>query len=282
MARHDYTAPLEGTEHIVVTDDGARLRTVVSGSGDKTVLLAHGYAGAAVQWSLIASRLTAEGLRVISFDQRGHSGSSIGSNGTGSSAMASDYGTILEHHDATDVTLVGHSMGGFLSIAFLLSDAAAVARISSLLLMGTFAGDVSRNNPQNKLQIPLIKSGVLQKMLGFGPVATAFTKSLIGDDFEPEMVDAFVPVFLDTDHANLIPILQAMVNENRYDRLGEIAMPCTVVVGSKDKTTPPFHTADLHAGIAGSTLLTLPGVGHGLQWESPDEIAAEIVKLARS
>ena len=280
MARYDYTAPLEGTEHIVETADGAKLRTVVTGSGDQTVLLAHGYGGAAAHWTLIASRLTAEGLRVISFDQRGHSGSSVGSNGTGSGAMAADYGAILEHHDATNVTLVGHSMGGFLSIAFLLSDSAAVERIGSLLLMGTFAGDVSRKNPQNKLQIPLIKSGILQKMLGIGPVAKGFTKSLIGDDFEPEMIDAFVPVFLDADHAELIPILQAMVDENRYDRLGEIDMPCTIVVGSKDKTTPPFHTADLHAGIAGSKLLTLPGIGHGLNWEAPDEIAAEIVKLA--
>lgn len=193
--------------------------------------------------------------------------------------MASDYGAILEHHDATDVTLVGHSMGGFLSIAFLVSGSPAVERISSLLLMGTFAGDVSRKNPQNKLQIPLIKSGILQKLLGLGPVATAFTKSLVGDDFEPEMVDAFVPVFLEADHAKLIPILQAMVDENRYDRLDEIEMPCTVLVGSKDKTTPPFHTADLHAGIQGSTLVTLPGIGHGLNWEAPDAIVAEIVAL---
>ena len=282
MARHDYTAPLEGTEHIVESADGAKLRTVVSGSGDKIVLLAHGYAGAAVQWNLIASRLTAQGLRVISFDQRGHGGSSVGSNGTGSSAMASDYEAILEHHDATNVTLVGHSMGGFLSIAFLLSGSPAVERIGSLLLIATFAGDVSRKNSQNKLQIPLIKSGILQKMLSIGPIATAFTKSLVGDDFEPEIVDAFVPVFLETDHAKLIPILQAMVDENRYNRLGEITMPCTVVVGSKDKTTAPFHTADLHAGIAGSTLLTLPGIGHGLNWEAPDEITAEIVKLANA
>lgn len=280
MARHDYTAPLEGTEHIVEAADGAKLRTVVTGSGDHTVLLAHGYAGAAAHWNLIAPRLAVEGLMVISFDQRGHSGSSVGSNSTGSSTMASDYGAILEHHDATNVTLVGHSMGGFLSIAFLLSGSAAVGRIGSLFLMGTFAGDVSRKNPQNKLQIPLIKSGILQKMLGIGPVAKAFTKSLIGDDFEPEMVDAFVPVFLDADHTELLPILQAMVDENRYDRLGEIDMPCTIIVGSKDKTTPPFHTADLHAGIAGSKLRTLPGIGHGLNWEAPDEIAAEIVKLA--
>lgn len=279
MARHDYTAPLDGTEQVVETADGAKLRTFVSGSGDTTVLLAHGYAGAAAHWSLIASRLASQGLRVISFDQRGHGRSTVGSDGTGSSAMASDYGAILEHHDATDVTLVGHSMGGFLSIAFLVSGSPAVERISSLLLMGTFAGDVSRKNPQNKLQIPLIKSGILQKLLGLGPVATAFTKSLVGDDFEPEMVDAFVPVFLEADHAKLIPILQAMVDENRYDRLDEIEMPCTVLVGSKDKTTPPFHTADLHAGIQGSTLVTLPGIGHGLNWEAPDAIVAEIVAL---
>lgn len=281
MATYDYAAPLDGEQRVIESTDGTKLRTVSVGSGDRSVLLAHGFAGNADAWNLVAPMLAEQGLRVVAFDQRGHGESTIGSEGVGSAQMASDYAAILEAYDLTNATLVGHSMGGFLSIAFLVDGPSdAVDRIDSLLLMGTFAGDVSRNNPQNKLQIPLIKFGVLQRLLGFGPVATAFTKTLIGDDFQPGMVDAFVPRFLEADHPNLIPILEAMVGESRYDRLGEISIPTTVLVGEKDKTTPAFHTEDLHAGIAGSKLVRLPGIGHGLNWESPETIANEIVELS--
>lgn len=110
-------------------------------------------------------------------------------------------------------------------------------------------------------------------------MASGFTKSLVGDTFEREMAQAFTPVFLKADHSQLIPILQAMVDESRYRQLGQINLPCTVLIGDKDKTTPPFHSADLHSGIAGSTLVTLPGVGHAANWEAPEEIVREIVAL---
>jgi len=276
----DYTAPTKGETQFVERPDGTRLRTVVSGSGDKTALLVHGYGAGADAWALVVERLTAEGMRVISFDQRGHGQSTIGSDGSGSTAMSSDVGAVLEHYDVTDGTLVGHSMGGFLSIAFLVGDNPAIERVGSVLLMATFAGDVNRDNAQNKLQIPLIKSGLMTKLVRFGPFGTAFVKSLVGDDYQPGMKDAFLSTFLKADHANLVPILQAMGDESRYGELDKIDLPCTVLVGDKDKTTPPFHTADLHAGIAGSKLVTLPGIGHGPNWEAPDQIAKEILDLA--
>lgn len=279
MNRYDYTAALEGTVRFIERPDGTKLRTLQAGSGERTALLAHGYGSAAESWNIVMAKLVEMGMSVVVFDQRGHGQSTVGSDGVGTDQMASDYAAVLEAYSLTNAILVGHSMGGFLSLAFLLGNEEAKSRVGALLLMSTFAGDVSRDNPQNRLQIPLIKSGVLQKLVTFKPMAKAFTKSLIGDDFEDGMVDAFIPAFLRTDHAQLVPVLQAMVEENRYGRLGEIDMPCAVVVGSKDKTTPPFHTTDLHAGIRGSTLRHLPGVGHGPNWEAPDQIVEEIVAL---
>jgi pimeloyl-ACP methyl ester carboxylesterase len=195
--------------------------------------------------------------------------------------MASDYGAILDAYDVVDGVLVGHSMGGFLALAFLLDDqSTATQRVSSLFLMATFAGDVNRKNPQNRLQIPLIQSGILLRMLGIGAIARAFTRSLVGDGFEPEISDAFTTQFRVSDHSRLVPILRALVEEDRYDRLGELSLPCTIIVGTKDKTTPPFHTADLHAGIADSKLVSIAGKGHLLNWEAPSEVAQEIGLLA--
>jgi len=278
MPQYDYKAPMEGAERVVERPDGTRLRTISVGSGDRTAVLAHGYGFTADEWNLVAPRLVEQGFAVIAFDQRGHGASTIGSDGIGSAQMASDYGAVLESYDVQGGVLVGHSMGGFLSIAFLLDDPAK-DRIGALVLMATFAGDVSRKSPQNRLQIPLIRSGILPRLVALGPIGQAFTKSLVGDGYEPEMGEAFTEAFGSADHSRLIPILKAMVDEDRYGRLGELDLPCTVIVGTKDKTTPPFHTADLHAGIAGSKLVSLPNMGHALNWEAPVEIANEIGQL---
>lgn len=276
----DYARPMQGEVTTVTSPDGAEIHTVTAGSGDRTVVLAHGYGFNADPWNDVADRLVDAGLRVVAFDQRGHGRSTAGSEGVGTAQMASDYAAVLEAHDVRDGVLVGHSMGGFLSIAFLLSGHEAVSRVKGLLLMATFAGNVAHKSPQNRMQIPLIKSGILIRLLGIPFVATAFTKSLVGKGFEQGMVDGFAPGFRNTGHDKLIPILEAMVNENRYGRLGELDLPTTVVIGTLDKTTPPFHTADLHKGISGSRLVTLEDMGHCLNWEAPDVIAEEAIRLA--
>ncbi len=281
MATFDYAKPLEGEEQFLDCQDGTRLRTVTLGSGEQTVVLAHGFASGADAWNVMAPKLADQGFRVIAFDQRGHGQSTIGNTGAGTAQMVTDYEAVFEAFDLDNAILVGHSMGGFLAIAFMLDGLDTVtSRVGSLVLMATFAGDVNRQNPQNKFQIPLIRSGVLQRLMRFDAVGNAFTKSLIGDGYEREMAGGFVPTFQAADHPNLIPVLQAMVDESRYDRLDQITVPCTVIVGDKDKTTPPFHTADLHAGITGSKLVTLPGVGHGPNWEAPDAVVAAITELA--
>ena len=281
MFTNIYAQPLQGTTRVIETVDGALLHTVSAGVGPRTVLLAHGFASEANAWSMLAHMLLERGFRVIAFDQRGHGQSTVGSSGVSTTAMSLDYGAVLEVYDLHDVILVGHSMGGFLSIAFLLEQHVALSqRVSALMLMATFAGSVTKNAPQNNAQIPMIKSGVLQKMLRFGPVQQAFTKSLVGDHYDKAMADAFIPAFLRADHPKLIPILEAMVTEDRYKQLGELNLPCTVVVGTEDHTTPPFHSIDLHKGIANSRRVTLIGTGHALNWEVPEKIASLISELA--
>ena len=51
-------------------------------------------------------------------------------------------------------------------------------------------------------------------------------------------------------------------------------------IGTKDKTTPPFHTDDLHRGIKNSKLVRIPNKGHMLNWEAPDALVKEITVLA--
>lgn len=69
--------------------------------------------------------------------------------------MADDIKAVLEYFDVTDGILVGHSMGGFLSIIFMLAyPTIAAARLQRCLIVGSFAGDIARGAPQTRAQIP--------------------------------------------------------------------------------------------------------------------------------
>jgi len=271
---------LPADERIITTADGAKLSTAAIGSGPP-VVLAHGFGLNMHCWNVMADDLVERGFKVIAFDQRGHGRSGIGEQGVGSRQMVDDYLAVLDAYEVEGGILVGHSMGGFLAIRAMIEEQAAIARhLNGCVLMATFAGDVNRKNLQNRVQIPMIQSGIMGKMIRKDATASFFARSVLGDDKDSQMMEAFTHVFRQSDLKPLVPILTAFVKESRYSQLDDISLPCRIVVGEKDKTTPPFHTDQLHAGIKGSTLRRVPGKGHMLNWEAPEVLVDEIVALA--
>ncbi|HEY5652101.1 MAG TPA: hypothetical protein VIW46_11680 [Acidimicrobiia bacterium] len=53
----DYARPMQGEVTTVTSPDGAEIHTVTAGSGDRTVVLAHGYGFNADPWNDVADRL---------------------------------------------------------------------------------------------------------------------------------------------------------------------------------------------------------------------------------
>jgi len=268
---------MPGDERFIERPDGTRIRTRSLGDGADTVVLAHGYGFTMDEWNIIAPMLAERDFRVIAFDQRGHGHSTPGSDGIGSIQMAGDYDAVIRGYDVEDAILVGHSMGGFLSMLYMLEH--GTDRLRAALLMATFAGDVSRDNAQNKLQIPLLETGILMALVGIPPIGTLFVRSLTGRPFDPAMTRPVLDVMRAQDHRALVPILKALSDESHYARLGAIDIPCSIIVGTLDHTTPPFHTDEMHARIPNSTLERLPNKGHLLNWEAPEAIVEHIVEL---
>jgi non-heme chloroperoxidase len=268
-----------GTETYIICPDGTKLRTMSAGQG-KTVVLAHGFGGTIRDWNLIFNQLVQEGYHVIAFEQRGHHKSTIGTEGINSRAMASDYNTVLAYFDVKDAVLVGHSMGGFLSIRFMLDYPDIVKqRLRGALIVSSFAGDISRDNDQNKYQIPAIEKGWINTIFSNESLATLFQSTVIGQP-NKAIVQSAIDNFKVQNYTQLIPILQAFGNENYYPRLKEIALPCTILVGTLDKTAPAFHSEILARDIPHAKLEKLQNCGHLLTWEAPTAVSDCIKKLA--
>jgi len=268
-----------GETTFVERPDGTGIKVVSAGSGP-TVVLAHGIYMSVIEWSVLWDMLVARGYRVVAFDQRGHGQSTIGSDGISTASMAGDYLAVLEHVDAHDAVLLAHSMGGFLAIAAVLDVPGVAERLRGLILMSTFSGDVLRGAPQNKAQIPLIKSGALQKLVANDTIGTVFGAGLCGDEKSPAMVRVFLDTFRSADHRPLLPILEAFGAEDRGDRLHEIDMPTIVLCGTSDQTTPPWQSERLAASIPGAQSWWVPRAGHMLNWEAVPAILEAVAELS--
>jgi non-heme chloroperoxidase len=268
----------KGEEIFITCSDGTKLRAVSAGQG-KTVVLAHGFGGTIRDWNLVFNQLVTDGYHVIAFEQRGHNKSSIGTEGVNSKAMASDYKTVLEHFDVKDAVLVGHSMGGFLTMRFMLDyPEIAQQRLHAVLIMSSFAGDINRDNDQNKMQIPLITGGWINTIFKSASLATIFQSSIIGKPYKAIVQSAIDNVKLQ-NYTPLVPILRAFMDENYYPRLKEIAIPCTIMVGTLDKTTPAFHSETLARDIPNAKFVKVPERGHLLPWEDPNAVCEQIESL---
>ncbi|OBG23238.1 alpha/beta fold hydrolase [Mycobacterium sp. 852002-51057_SCH5723018] len=271
--RERLTAVPQGEHVRIDRPDGTVLHALVAGQGPP-VILVHGYTARILEWNLVWDELQAKGFRVIAFDQRGHGLSTLGADGIGSGPMAADLAAVLEHFDVDDGVLVGHSMGGFVTIRAVLDHPYLARRLRGLVLFATWAGRVLDGAPQNRLQIPLLQYGILQRLIRNKTIAVLFGAAQCGKRPSPAMISVFMEFFnqhLD-EHGPLLPIVQAFSREDRYPRLGEIAIPTAVVVGTADRTTPPSHSRRLAAGIPGARLVSVPDAGHLLNWEAADEL----------
>jgi non-heme chloroperoxidase len=231
---------------------------------------------------MVFNELVKSGFRVIAFDQRGHQKSTIGKDGINSKAMANDYKTVLEHFDVKNGILVGHSMGGFLSIKFMLDyQEITNERLRGTLLMSTLAGDLSRDNSQNKIQIPMVKNGWIETILANESLATLFQSTFIGKPYK-SLIQTALGGSKSQNLVPLIPILEALVKENYYPQLNKIKTPCVVMVGTADKSTPSFHSENLVKGIVNAKMVKVESKGHLLNWEAHLKIVEEIKAMNKN
>jgi pimeloyl-ACP methyl ester carboxylesterase len=64
-----------------------------------------------------------------------------------------------------------------------------------------------------------------------------------------------------------------------YDHLPLVKVPTLIVAGTEDTFTPYWLSEEMHARIAGSELLTVPGGTHVAPIEHPELIALRLEKF---
>ncbi len=149
--------------------DGSMVNYVDAGSGDRTVILIHGWSFDHRLWSKVAGGFPA-GTRVIAYDLRGFGASSKPAAGYDFAGFVSDLAGLMDALNIQKAVISGHSLGALVAQDFA---AAHPARVEALVLTSpqprTVAGTLS-----DPLKAFIQRMEALPKQDAAGPEWKAF------------------------------------------------------------------------------------------------------------
>jgi pimeloyl-ACP methyl ester carboxylesterase len=282
-------------ERTVVTSDGARLAVRDygrAGTAEHTVVLLHGLCLTKSSWALQIRELLRRwggSLRIISYDHRGHGGST----GAGMATyrigrLATDLAEVLTALRVRGpLTLAGHSMGGMTALAYLGRPARdRPVEPQGLVLIATAAGRLAERGLGRLLATPA--TGILFDVVGRipGRAADRAIEGLSrpvrdgvvrhsGHGIADATASAIHTISL-TTAAGFLPSLKKY---DQYRTLKSIAAKTIIISGGADMTTPVTHARDLAAAIPGAAHLHRPAAGHMILQDEAQFVTNAIVSV---
>lgn len=143
------------------------------GETTHTVLLVHGVTASHLTWPFLVEQLP--GVRVIAPDLRGRGASHAVQGPAGMAAHADDMAAVLDAFDVAETTVVGHSMGAFVTVVLAHRHPDRVTRM--VLVDGGLPLDVPAGiEPEQLVQV--ILGPVAERLSQRWPTVEAYT-----DDF---------------------------------------------------------------------------------------------------
>ncbi len=225
---------------------------------DDSLLFVHGAGGTHKHWGYQLQALGEVNRYALDLPGHGRSG------GAGRRSIGEYAEVVLRLLDAlglSQVTLVGHSMGGAISQYLALHHASCVDK---LVLVGSGA----------RLRVlPSLLEGFLhdftstaEMMLGWAYSAKA----------APGLVKLARDEWLENDPQVVHGDFSACDAFDVMGKLGEIGCPTLVVCGQDDKLTPPRYGHYLRDNIPGARLTIVPHAGHMVMMEKPEALNSAI------
>jgi len=282
--------PPPAAESHLPTDDGGTLRVLRAGSG-RPLVLVHGLLLSSDIWRFQLEGLAGE-FDIVAYDQRGHGGSSSGTDLPGLPRLARDLADLLEALDLRDAVLVGHSMGGMAALR-MAADAPEVLarRVGALMLVSTSAGPLTPLPPAAWRRLVASAEPGMRRTLEFAaarrfPLARdddlgyLGTRISFGADPNPALVELTRLTVSSTRPTVMADVWDSMLNIDLRHACPTVGVPTMVVVGGRDVLTPPRMARAMARRLPEAELVVLPGCGHMPMLERPEELAGLIRSLA--
>ncbi len=273
----------------VASFDRTALNVEEIGAGTPTIIFAHGFSLNLTIWHHQITGL-ADDARLILYDQRGHGRSAPSTDGDYSlDALARDLDAVVTAAGVEPVVLVGHSMGGMAVLRYCeLFPATIGDRVAGVILVGTTAADVLTaplpvgSGRRTRATLQGLQEALFRALAGRSDTIdhVRFHGSRLsylgtrmmgfGRTPSPAQVD-FVERILGEVRSDVwMRLLPAMFAMDVQESLPSIDVPSLVVVGERDRLTPPGAAQRIAEALPNASLVVLPDAGHTAMLEAPD------------
>src|SRR5580704_15946163 len=236
---------------------------------EPTVVLLHGAGFDHAAWALHSRWLAHHGHSVLAPDLPGH-GRSSGAPIPTIAGMADWTAALLDTAGVAEAWLVGHSMGSLIAIE---TAARHPEKVSGLSLIGTAA--------------TMTVGPDLLKAAEANDLAAIDMVSIWGLGFSAELGGSLAPGLWMHQSAQRVlqrcapGVLYSDLNacnayQNALAAAAQIKVPVTFVLGERDMMTPAKAGKALAAAMPHARTVVLPGAGHMMMIEQPDELLAAL------
>ena len=261
-------------EKFILAGDTA-LHVCDSEKGEQTIVLLHGYLESMLVWEEFASLLYKH-ARVITLDIPGHGISEVKGECHTMEYLADTLAAALTNLGVEKAYIVGHSMGGYVALAF--AERHPERRAGLVLLSSTPNADTEEKVANRKREISLVKSGKKELLAHTAPAAGFAEQNrrrLVSYIEDLEQM-----VFLAED-AGVVALLNGMIQRaDRNDMLRALALPQLFILGRKDGYISEEAAEKMVANHPQAKVVWLDNSGHMGFIEQPKECAAAILDFA--
>jgi 3-oxoadipate enol-lactonase len=245
-------ATLNGIE-IAYTDEGA----------GSTLFFVHGFPLSRGTWTKQMEAFKSN-HRVIAPDLRGLGESEATGGPVSMSHYAEDLFALMQHLKLGPVTLVGHSMGGYVALAFA---AAFPQALQGLVLVGTKSGADTPEAAAGRLTL----AERVQKEGSVIVVEAMAPKMLSASNTDAAMAAEVRSFMLPSKPKGVIGALLGMAERPDMGTwLGQVRVPTLVVAGADDTIIPPSESEALGEAIPGAKVEIIAHGGHLIAFERAD------------
>ncbi|HUA08944.1 MAG TPA: alpha/beta hydrolase [Candidatus Acidoferrales bacterium] len=255
---------------VLVNASDARIDVEVSGSGDATLVLIHGFPLTREIWDAQVRALGGR-ARVVAMDLRGMGRSSVVDGPYLMESLAGDVAAVLDALGVERAAIAGHSLGGYVALAFARMYAERLDRLA-LVASRIVADTPERAAHRFELADDAERSSSCARIIAEFRDATLSAKTR---SERPEIVEKFEKIAQNNDAHGLAAMLRGMaLRDGAEDIAGDLRMPVWVVAGAQDPLVPAAEAQRSAAAFPAGRLVVLPGCGHVPMLEEPDQLSA--------
>lgn len=243
--------------------------------GEKCVVLLHGYLESMLVWDDFVPLLYKD-VRVITLDLPGHGISVIEGDTHTMEFLADTVAAGVQSLGVERCTVVGHSMGGYVALAFAERHPAMTDGL--VLLSSTPNADSPEKRESREREIALVQAGKKELLAKVAPSAgfAAHNRRRMSD----YIADLVEQVYITEDEGIVVILRGMMLRHDQNDMLRELDARQTFIFGRHDDYISVEVAEKLAADHPQANVVWLENSGHMGLFEEPEATAVAILQTA--